>query len=198
MIFKENSLSLDFTNYKAKQGCFLIAEPFLNDGYFKRSVVLLAVTNEKEGALGFIINKPIENIYLSDIIKSFKDATDWPVYLGGPVQNSSLFYIHSIGDVVPNSKKITDDIYFGGDFEVIEKLIKSNEATPKDIKFLLGYSGWAEHQLEEEIMRNSWLTTVADKKLVFGNAINNRCWQLAVSRTPHFYVAHFPIDARWN
>lgn len=198
MIFKENSLSLDFTNYKARQGCFLIAEPFLNDGFFKRSVILLAIHNNQEGSLGFIINKPITNIYLSDLVRSFENANDWPVFSGGPVQNSTLFYIHSIGDIVPNSKKITDDIYFGGDFEIIEQLIKSNEATPRDIKFFLGYSGWAENQLDEEIMNNSWLTCPADKKLIFGNQTENKCWQAAVSKTPHFYVSNFPLNARWN
>lgn len=198
MIFKENSLSLDFTNYKAQKGSLLIAEPFSIDSYFKRSVVLMAIHNEKEGSLGFIINKPIKNVFLSDIVKMFENATDWPVYFGGPVQTSSLFYIHTLGDLVDNSKEITDGIYFGGDFEIIKDLVKKNEASSNDIKFFLGYSGWGEGQLDDELLRNSWLTTPATKKIVFGNCSGNKCWQKAVSRTPHFYVANFPENAQWN
>jgi len=198
MIFKENSLSLDFTNYKAEKGCLLIAEPFLIDSFFKRSVVLMAIHNEKEGSLGFIINKPIKNVYLSDVVKIFKDATDWPIFFGGPVQTSSLFYIHTLGDLVDNSKEITDGIYFGGDFEIIKDLVIKNEASSKDIKFFLGYSGWGQGQLEDELLRNSWLTTPANKKIVFGNCYGNKCWQKVVSKTPHFYVSNFPENPMWN
>ncbi len=198
MIFKENSLSLDFTKYKAQQGKLLISEPFMKDEYFKRTVILLAIHNDQEGSLGFIINKPIANIYLSDILKSFKYLDDWPVFFGGPVQTSSLFYIHSIGDIIPNSKKISDEIYFGGDFEVVDDLLKSNEVTPKDIKFFLGYSGWGENQLETEIMDNSWLVCQADKNLVFSKQSQNACWQKAVFKTPHFYIANFPENVMWN
>lgn len=81
MIFKENSLSLDFTNYKAQQGSLLIAEPFMKDGFFKRSVVLMAIHNDKEGSLGFIINKPMKNVCLSDVVKMFSNAQDWPIFL---------------------------------------------------------------------------------------------------------------------
>ncbi|MCX7728568.1 MAG: YqgE/AlgH family protein [Bacteroidia bacterium] len=198
MIFKENSLSLDFSNYKAKAGSLLLAEPFMNDGYFKRSVVLLAIHNEKEGSLGFIINKPIKNVSLADSIKIFSNAKDWPLYFGGPVQTSSLFYIHTLGDLVEDSKDLGHGIYFGGDFETIKQLVIKDEATPQDIKFFLGYSGWGEQQLEEEILNNSWLTTPARKELVFGKCIENTCWQKAIYHTPHFYVAHFPQNSMWN
>lgn len=199
MIFKENSLSLDFTNYKARQGSLLIAEPFMQDTYFKRSVVLLAIHDEKEGSLGFIVNKPFKNgVYLGDIIKVFSNTKNWPIFFGGPVQTSSLFYIHTLGDLIPNSKPIDEGIYFGGDFKVVEELVKNDEATPEDIKFIFGYSGWAPNQLEEEMMNNSWLTTAAKKELIFGKWYDNAGWQKAVCQTPHFYVAHFPQNVIWN
>ncbi len=198
MIFKENSLSLDFTNYKARRGSLLIAEPFMKDGFFKRSVVLLAIHNDKEGTLGFIVNKPIKNVYLADMVKIFENAKDWPVFFGGPVQTSSLFYIHALGDLVEDSKKVADGIYFGGNFDTIEKLVKNDEAGPSEIKFFLGYSGWGENQLDDEILNNSWLTIPASQKLVFDNYFENKCWQKAVLHTPHFYVAHFPEQSHLN
>lgn len=198
MIFKENELSLDFRNYKAKQGCLLIAEPFMKDGFFKKSVVLMAIHNDKDGSLGFIVNKPIKNVYLADVVKMFSNAKDWPIFFGGPVQTSSLFYIHKLGDLIPNSKEVAEGIYFGGDFEMIEELVKRDEASDKDIKFFLGYSGWGENQLDEEILNNSWLTTPATKDLVFGKCYETKCWQKAIKRTPHFYVANFPENTLWN
>lgn len=198
MLFKENSLSLDFSNYKAKKGCLLLAEPFMNDEYFKRSVILLAIHNDTEGSLGFIVNKPIRNISLADMSKNFKDNHEWPVYFGGPVQTSSLFYIHTLGHLIEDSKEICKGIYFGGDFEMIENLVKRKEASPEQIKFFLGYSGWGQNQLEEELMRNSWLTTFASRDIVLGKCNENKCWQKAVHQTPHFYVAHFPQNVLWN
>lgn len=198
MIFKENSLSLDFTKYKAKQGNLLIADPFMKDGFFKRSVVLMAIHNDKEGSLGFIVNKPIKNICLADVVKIFSNAKDWPIFFGGPVQTSSLFYIHTLGDIITDSKPIGEGIYFGGDFKIIEELVKKDEATSQEIKFFLGYSGWGDGQLDEEILANSWLSAVATKDLVFSKCYENKCWQKAIYQTPHFYVAHFPENAMWN
>ncbi len=198
MIFKENSLSLDFTNYKAKRGSLLIAEPFMKDGFFKRAVVLLAIHNDNEGSLGFIVNKPIKNVYLADVVKIFENAKDWPVFFGGPVQTSSLFYIHTLGDIIEDSKKVADGIYFGGNFDTIEKLVKNDEASPNEIKFFLGYSGWGKNQLDDEILNNSWLSIPSSQNLVFGNSVENKCWQKAVLQTPHFYVAHFPEQVHLN
>lgn len=198
MLFQENSLSLDFTSYKVRRGSLLMAEPFMKDGYFKRTVVLLAIHNDQEGSLGFIVNKPIKNLCLSDIVKSFTNAKEWPVFFGGPVQTSSLFFIHQLGDIIEDSKEVADGIYFGGNPKIIEELVKREEATPQDIKFFLGYSGWGESQLDEEILKNSWLATSATKDLVFGECYENNAWQKAVRRTPHFYVAHFPEDPHLN
>lgn len=118
-------------------------------------------------------------------------------FFGGPVQTSSLFYIHRLGDLI-GGKEISEGVFFGGDFKTIEELVKRDEATPDDIKFFLGYSGWGESQLEDEILNNSWLTTPATQNLVFGKCYENKCWQKAVYKTPHFYVAHFPENVMWN
>jgi putative transcriptional regulator len=89
-------------------------------------------------------------------------------------------------------------ISFGGDFKIVQELVKRDEATPQDIKFFLGYSGWGENQLEDEIARNSWLTTTAKPSLVFNKMSQNEWWRKAVFQTPHFYVANFPENAYLN
>jgi hypothetical protein len=72
------------------KGHLLLSEPFLNDEFFKRSVILLA-ENSSSGSMGFIINKPM-GYYVHELIKSFPES-EMPVYFGGPVENNSLFFL---------------------------------------------------------------------------------------------------------
>ncbi len=198
MIFNENKLSFDFRNYHADKGQLLISEPYLQDACFKRTVILMAVHNQEEGSLGFIINKPTY-LQLNQVIKSFADIQSWPVYFGGPVQTSSLFYIHTLGDLVPESRQITDEIYFGGNFDVLKELVLKNEVRQTEVKFFMGYSGWSQNQLEEEIQLNSWLSISASKKIVFSNKQHNELWRMSVAKTKqHFFLANFPEDVAMN
>jgi putative transcriptional regulator len=137
-----------------KKGRLLLAEPFMVDPYFKRSVVLLTDYEEK-GILGFILNKQI-NVKIHDLLKDFPKF-DAPVHLGGPVESDSLFYIHTQGEFIEESIKISDHLYWSGNFNQLKKMIKNQEIFPHEIMFFLGYSGWDFKQLEEEIKENSWI-----------------------------------------
>ena len=87
----------DLNKLNVSKGRLLLAEPFMEDTYFKRSVVFLTEHNE-EGAFGFILNKPLE-ITVNDVLKDFPDFFA-PVFMGGPVQSDSLFYIHTQGEFI--------------------------------------------------------------------------------------------------
>lgn len=141
---------------KPKKGSLLIAEPsIIGDISFNRSIILLADYN-KEGAVGFILNKPLEytlNELIPEVEEQFK------IYNGGPVEQDNLYFIHKVPDLIPESIEISYGIYWGGDFSVVAKLISDNKLTEKDIKFFLGYSGWDASQLEEELKLNSWIVT---------------------------------------
>lgn len=139
---------------KPQKGSLLVAEPFLGDTNFDRTVVLLAEHNE-QGSVGFVINKPLE-IHLDDIVIGFP-SLDTIVYHGGPVQEDSLFFIHNKGDLIPGSQHIQGDLYWGGELEPLKELIKLGLITPQHIRFYLGYSGWGMGQLDFEIDEKSWL-----------------------------------------
>ena len=125
------------TTTKPKKGDLLIAEPsIIGDVSFNRSIVLLTDHN-KEGSIGFILNKPL-NYTIKDLIPEL-DAS-FRVYNGGPVEQDNLYFIHKRPDLIPDSIEISLGIFWGGDFNVVANLIAEKKIDQKDIKFFLGYS----------------------------------------------------------
>ena len=142
------------TTLKPEKGVLLVAEPsIIGDLSFNRSVVLLAEYNEN-GSVGFILNKPL-TYTLNDFIPEIKSKI--PVYNGGPVEQDNLYFIHKIPDLIPNSVEISNGIYWGGDFKEIVSLLQENKLKDSEIRFFLGYSGWSNEQLEQELEVNSWV-----------------------------------------
>ncbi|KAB1068614.1 YqgE/AlgH family protein [Tamlana haliotis] len=141
---------------KPKKGDLLIAEPaIIGDVSFNRSIVLLADHSE-EGSIGFILNKPLDytiNELIPELEATFK------VYNGGPVEQDNLYFIHKIPHLIPNSIEISLGIYWGGDFNRVAELIKTNTINENDIRFFLGYSGWDINQLDSELKSNSWVVS---------------------------------------
>ncbi|MFM2213263.1 MAG: hypothetical protein RL427_526 [Bacteroidota bacterium] len=141
---------------KPQKGQLLIAEPsIIGDLSFNRSVILLADHN-KEGSVGFILNKPLKYAVkdlLPEIDSKFK------IYNGGPVEQDNLYFIHNVPNLIPNSVEISNGIYWGGDFELTKQLINTGILKKKNIRFFLGYTGWDASQLENEMNANSWILT---------------------------------------
>lgn len=146
---------------KTIKGKLLIAEPHLTgDVSFNRSVVLLAEHND-EGSVGFILNKPLDyqiGELISDITVPFQ------VFNGGPVEQDSLYFIHKVPHLIKDSLEISNGVFWGGDFNKITELVNSQKITSKDIRFFLGYSGWAALQLEKELSSNSWVVVTNNYK----------------------------------
>ena len=86
----------------------------------------------------------------------FQDLPDIPIYLGGPVASNRLFFVHALGDIIPNSVAINANLYFDGDFDVLKAYILNGHRITDRVKFFLGYSGWEKGQLKNEIISNSW------------------------------------------
>ncbi len=141
---------------KISKGCLLLADPnIINDPYFNRAIILVT-ENSKEEVVGFIINKPLEYNFkdiFSGIGKKYK------IYDGGPVNKDNLYYIHNLPNLITNSIKISEDLFWGGDFSDIKKLIKNNKIESNNIRFFSGYSGWTLSQLNNEIKEKSWIIT---------------------------------------
>jgi len=161
---------IETNNNSPKKGWVLVAEPFLNDVYFKRSIVFLTEHNS-EGSIGFVLNKPV-NFKVNEVITDFPPF-ECAVSIGGPVNTNTVHYIHTLGSLIPNSVHVCDNIYWGGDFETIKQFIRENTIDKTQVKFFLGYSGWMPNQLEDELVQNSWLVTNMDPKHIMANDMNN-------------------------
>ena len=143
-------------NVIPEKGHILISEPFLQDAYFQRSVVLL-VEHDSKGSMGFVLNKKLEML-LNTVVPELKDFHEIPVYLGGPVASDRLFFIHTLGEnIVPNAVEFSKNLYMGGDFDALKRYALSGHNLEGKVKFFLGYSGWIENQLDNEIKQDSWV-----------------------------------------
>ncbi len=134
----------------------LIATPeTFGDPHFNRSVILL-VDSTTSGHMGFILNKPLD-YKLNDVLEGVQQK--FPLYYGGPVEPDNLFYLHKLGNSLKGSIPITDDLFWGGDFDALKQGLKDNTIGTSSVRFFLGYSGWAGGQLDEEMTSKTWVMT---------------------------------------
>lgn len=194
-------MKVDFDFFKIdsklspQKGRIIVSEPFLPGNYFSRSAVLL-VDYSPNGAVGFILNKPLET-RISELMTIFPESVP-EVFVGGPVSNDNLFYIHTLGDLIRGSIKVKDELFWGGDFEEIKSAIATGKAKHDQIKFFIGYSGWSPGQLDDEIAENSWLVTEADIKQIMKS--NQDFWIESVKNAGGHYKTwrNFPEDPNSN
>ena len=178
------------------RGRILLSEPFMGDYYFGRAVVLLAEHNE-EGSFGVIMNKPVTAKF-NEVMKDFPEF-DAPIYLGGPVETDSLFYIHTKGDQLEGATEIVEGLFWGGDIEALKELILIKRIETNDIRFFIGYSGWAADQLSTELKRNSWVITRASRQKIF-TLDPMSMWEKLLDKMgdTYQYWTKFPIDPTMN
>jgi putative transcriptional regulator len=168
-----------FTTYAPAAGRLLFSEPFMPDNNFKRSVVLLCAHNA-DGSVGFILNRKL-NIRLNEVI----DTTcimDIPLFLGGPVENNTLHYIHMDEDLADSAQEIGRGLYWGGDFDVLKEKLDNNTLDLEKFRFFLGYSGWGKGQLNGEMDAKSWIVTPFSKKMIFTHDDEESLWHDALQR----------------
>lgn len=179
-----------------RQGRVLISEPFLSDAYFKRSIVFLTEHNE-EGTVGFVLNKPVD-IPVNEILEDFPEI-EADISLGGPVGTNTVHYIHTLGDLIPSSVKVYKNIYWGGDFDTIKKLIQSGQIDKSQIRFFVGYAGWKPKQLENEISENSWLIVELEPHIIMEGR-NTDVWNKTLKEMGEKYKlwANFPENPGLN
>ncbi len=184
------------TNILPKKGSILISAPISRDAFFSRSVVLLVANDEKEGSLGFVLNNYVSASLAKLIDKDIDfEAT---ISLGGPVARNKLDYIHCLGDKIPNSKHIIDDIYWGGDFDVVIDFIKMGILQKEQIKFFIGYSGWGKGQLNSELEREHWLVYNANSETLLKK--DPKYWRHTLRSMGKSYSAwlRLPSDPQLN
>ena len=182
--------------FKAKKGRLLISEPSLSDDTFFKSVILLTHHNNEE-SIGLILNQPT-NVTINEILNNIP-SNDFLVYIGGPVAKNSIQFIHTLGKHIPESRKITDDLYWGGDFDQVRELIIDKQVDPNQFKFFLGYAGWDKPQLVEELKSKSWVLHPGSNKYVFDEE-PLALWKLILEEKGGKYslIANFPEDPILN
>jgi putative transcriptional regulator len=190
-----NIFKIEYNKVSPKKGRVLVSEPFLQDTYFKRSLVLIT-EHSQDGAVGFVLNKPLD-VKASEVMNDFP-LSETTVSIGGPVSTNTVHYLHTLGDLIPNSVHVIKNIYWGGDFESLKDLIKSGEVKPDQIRFFLGYSGWHAGQLEKELEQNSWLVTEIGNNNVMDPHAN--LWKNTLSQLGEKYKiwANFPENPSQN
>ena len=195
-----NELNYNFFDPENSQspakGKILISEPFLQDNYFKRSIVLLT-EHSVEGTVGFVLNKPV-NLRVDEVIEGFP-FIEALVSIGGPVNTNTLHYIHTLGDIIPESVNILANIYWGGEFDVIKKLVLSGNLNKDNIRFFLGYSGWNPNQLEDELAENAWVVADISAGEIM-SPMNKHKWNATLKKMGKKYEmwTNFPENPQMN
>jgi len=182
-------------NLKPQKGRLLLAEPFMNDDHFSRSVIYMC-EHDKTGSYGFILNNKL-HIKLDEIIPDI-EIPNINVYYGGPVHSSNLFFLHQLGDIIDSSVKISDNIWTSGDFNQIIEFMNMGILDINKIKFFLGYAGWTKNQLETEFYSNSWIAIDLKKENIFCK--NDDLWKEVLSNRGGKLkaIANFPVNPTDN
>ncbi len=195
-MFPDEEYKIPNTDELPGAGQILIANPFLRDPHFFRSVVLLCEYQE-EGSFGFIFNK----LFTQTLDELMPDATmkKLPVYFGGPVQLDTVHFLHTVPDLIEGGFKILPDIYWGGDFERAVELLNMGMIDTGQIKMFIGYSGWDKGQLDGELKENSWIVSKANRGLVFDEPDKN-IWPQSLREMGNGYtsLANYPPDPSLN
>lgn len=180
-----------------KPGTVLIADPFLKDTNFMRSVIFLCDHQDEEGSFGFVINNKCDK-NIGELFADL-DGCDFPVYFGGPVQMNALHFLHRCPGLITSGVEISDGIFWGAEFSEVIDLIGKKRLSRNQIKFFLGYSGWAVKQLETEISEKTWLLTEGNKRLVFHHE-DKEVWKDALKQLGGEFeqLIHYPIDPQLN
>jgi putative transcriptional regulator len=161
---------------------FLIAMPALEDPNFHRTVTLIC-QHDDEGAIGLIVNRPLEvplqqvfeQMDIEDVDPRFREQ---PIYVGGPVQQERGFVLHRPVGEWDSTLDISDDLGMTTSRDILAAM--ATGGGPEDAIVALGYAGWGAGQLEEEMAANSWLNAPADQSIIFDLDVSER-W-LAAAR----------------
>lgn len=177
------------------KGKILIAEPYMGDPNFERSVILIC-EDTSLGSFGLVLNQPI-NKNLSDVIDEV--YSEVPLFSGGPVEKNTLHYVHNMGLLIDDSFPLTENLFWSGDFETIKSLLNTGSLNNQNIRFFLGYSGWGPGQLKQELEEKTWIIADLDSENIF-ESNSSEFWRQTLKKLggANRIKANYPIDPRLN
>ena len=167
--------NIDFIELKSLQGQFLAASPAMNDQRFSESLILM-VQHDETGAIGFVINQPVANLSLYDLLeqlelKNPKGVSDHLIFNGGPVRSNNGFVLYKGAMKLRDEAHVGDGIYYSRSLDSLKRI--SEGRGPEDYLVCLGRAEWTAGQLEEELKENVWLPSEASPEQVFGDKIED-------------------------
>jgi putative transcriptional regulator len=166
---------------------FLIAMPALADPNFSRTVTLIC-DHSPEGALGVVINRPME-LTLGDLLEQVEvdtalaRHTDAAIQFGGPVQNTRGFVLHEPVGHWESTLAVSETLGLTTSQDILHAI--AEDRGPDNWLVALGYAGWGAGQLEQELADNAWLNGPADSRILFHVPLEER-WRAA--------AAHLGVD----
>ena len=177
-------------------GTLLVAEPPMADPHFRRAVVLLC-EHTTEGSFGLVLNRPCE--FRLTEVATVELPFDTVLGFGGPVQLDTLHFLHPFGDLIEGALPVVDGVWWGGAFESLLQGVEGGWIDATRMRFFLGYSGWGEGQLDDEIDEGSWIVLPATERLVYA-ASDDTLWRTVLRELGGDYalLSTFPDDPRMN
>ena len=159
----------------------LISVPHMNDEIFGHSVIYVCEHN-LQGAMGLIINKPLENISFKDLKNVDYTSRDYfeklqnKLFFGGPILVEKIMALHSNDLKIETAIPLNNKISISSANKIMENIEKD---TNLNYKLFCGHSGWSPGQLEREIENGDWLLQSAKMDLLFDFSAE-KTWEIAI------------------
>jgi len=162
------------------KGNFLIATSRMPDPRFQEQVIYMCA-HDANGAMGLVVNKPMAEINMMDILRGANlpcptGLTLPQVYLGGPVEPAAGFFLHTADYLPKEYLQVSDTVIMSRNPDILNDI--ADGLGPAQYIFALGYAGWAPEQLEHELSDNGWLTVPGSDKILFATPDQNK-WREA-------------------
>lgn len=157
--------------------------PSMQDPRFARAVICLCA-HSADGAMGIVLNKPLENLSFEELLKQLEVEPLPPhrqirLLAGGPVEGGRGFVLHTTDWSSEGSLKVTGDLALTASVDILKAI--AGGGGPRQGLLALGYAGWGPGQLEDEIQRNAWLNVTPDETLLFEGMPDEK-WRQALAK----------------
>lgn len=180
-----------------ERGDLLISEPYLPDPNFERTVVFLC-EHDENGTFGFVLNNKA-HVELNELVD---EVGNYPakLFVGGPVEHDTLHFVHREVSLAPSSREVVPGVFWGGDFNRLTDMMNTREISTEDVRFFIGYSGWAAGQLMDEIKAKSWIVLKGTKPEMIFDWDNQDLWKACLNTMGGKYrlMSNYPKDPRMN
>ncbi len=185
---------------KVEAGTLLASAPHMRDANFMHTVVFICEHTE-QGAYGMVVN--LQSELSTDLILPDHEVLKeqvYPVHSGGPVALDTLQILHRLPELIPGGIEISRGVFLGGELDCAAEVVSQRGlAALNSLRFILGYSGWGEGQLEGELVAGGWLPAALDVDSLFGTD-QQGVWRKVVRSVGHGTegMEELPPDVSWN